>query len=286
MTPRPSPADPPSNSAPPVAASPAQPHGEAFAMRRHAGIVTRSFSAAAVRPSPHAAPLPPVVATSAPTPQFRQHHRIEAPQVDATAFRQGWRVATRLDALLEADRIDREAWDGAHEFRRWTELIGLSHVQLWDVGPDAPCHRSDLPMLRRMEAAARLRACTEALGQLRMRLLDCCVVRDLSWREIAALLRASDKTATAWVVEALFALTGAPGVRSLRRLFSGIGSSRAGSDLSPQRPSDEDRLSAASGRVGLGCCGRRSPPRFRPSYCTCQWCVSSWCAVSWSRSPR
>jgi DNA-directed RNA polymerase specialized sigma24 family protein len=61
-------------------------------------------------------------------------------------------------------------------------------------------------MLRRVEAATKLRACTEALGELRTRLLDCCVLRDLSWREIATLLRVSDKTATVWVVEALMAL--------------------------------------------------------------------------------
>jgi hypothetical protein len=47
---------------------------------------------------------------------------------------------------------------------RSAELIGLSHVQRWDVRPDAPFHTSDLPMLRQVEAAAKLRACTEALG--------------------------------------------------------------------------------------------------------------------------
>jgi hypothetical protein len=108
--------------------------------------------------------------------------------------------------LLDAGRIDRETWDCAQQWRRWAELIGLSHVQRWDVRSDAPCHPSDLPMLRRVEAATKLRACTEALGELRVRLLDCCVLRDLSWREIATLLRVSDKTATVWVVEALIAL--------------------------------------------------------------------------------
>jgi hypothetical protein len=36
--------------------------------------------------------------------------------------------------------------------------------------------------------------------------LDCSVARDLSWREIGTLLRVSDKTATAWVIEAITAL--------------------------------------------------------------------------------
>jgi hypothetical protein len=177
-------------------------------MRRPGSLVTRSFSASASpRPTPHSAlVLPPVVATNRPTPQYQRRHDVEAPAVDATAFRQGWRVTTRLDALLEAGRIDSEQHDAAHAWRRWAELIGLSHVQRWDVRPDAPCYPSDLPMLRRVQAAARLRACTEALGELRTRLLDCCVVRDLSSGEIAALLRVSDKTATSRVVEALSAL--------------------------------------------------------------------------------
>jgi hypothetical protein len=176
-------------------------------MRRSSGpIITRSFSATTARPTPHSALPPPPVPTNRPTPQFTRHHDIAAPQVDATAFRQGWRVTARLDGLLEAGRIDREQWDGAQQWRRWAELIGLSHVQRWDVRPDAPCHPSDLPMLRRVEAAAKLRACHEALGELRMRLLDCCVARDLSWREIGGLLRMSDKTAIAWTVEALEAL--------------------------------------------------------------------------------
>ena len=171
---------------------------------RRPGIVTPSFAATASRPTTAALPLG--VATNRPTPQFTRHHDVTAPQVDATAFRQGWRVASRLDALLDGGRIDREAWEAAREWRRWAEAIGLSHVQRWDVRPDAPCHPSDLPMLRRVQAAAKLRACTEALGELRVRLLDCCVARDLSWREIAALLRVSDKTATTWVAEAITAL--------------------------------------------------------------------------------
>src|SRR5262249_54017831 len=79
-----------------------------------ARIVTRSFAATATRPAPRPA-VPLVVTTAAPTPQFRQHHNVEAPQVDSTAFRQGWRVTTRLDALLEAGRIDKEQWEAARE---------------------------------------------------------------------------------------------------------------------------------------------------------------------------
>jgi hypothetical protein len=50
----------------------------------------------------------PAVSSNAPTPIYRQHHDVAAPQVDDRAFRQGWRVSTRLDGLYETGRIDRE----------------------------------------------------------------------------------------------------------------------------------------------------------------------------------
>jgi hypothetical protein len=58
-------------------------------MRRLAGIVTRSFAGTAVQPRPQRLPAPAAALTSAPTPAYRQHHDVIAPQVDSTAFRQG-----------------------------------------------------------------------------------------------------------------------------------------------------------------------------------------------------
>lgn len=176
-------------------------------MRRPTGIVTRSFSAATVRPSPHArAPLPPPVSTNQPTASYRQHHNVEAPQVDATAFRQGWRVCSRLDSLLEAGRIDREAWDAAHAWRGWAETTAPYRAQLWDVRVQVSATPNDAGMLARVSAATKLRKATEALGELRTRVLAAVVVRDLPWTELGRLLRLSDKTAKDWTVEALEAL--------------------------------------------------------------------------------
>ena len=91
--------------------------GGTTAMARHGSTITRSFRASAsTQPSPHSAAVPPrAVATAAPTAAYRQHHDATAPQVDNRAFRQGWRIASRLDSLVEAGRIDREAWDYATE---------------------------------------------------------------------------------------------------------------------------------------------------------------------------
>jgi hypothetical protein len=174
-------------------------------MRRPAGIVTRSYSAAAVRPSPHVA-APAAVATAAPTPQFRQHHQVETPRVDSTAFRQGWLVATRLDQLLETGAINREAWGAARTWRRWVETTAPIRAQAWDVRVDRSLAANDTAMLHRVAAATRLRACAEALGPLRCRLLELHVTRDASWREIAARAGVSDKTARSLLIEALEAL--------------------------------------------------------------------------------
>jgi hypothetical protein len=179
-----------------------------IAMRRPAGIVTRSFSTAADRPSPHArAPIPvTVVATNQPTPAYRQHHDVAAPLVDATAFRQGWRVSSRLDALLEAGRIDREAWDAAHAWRRWAEVVPSFGRQSWDVRVGSSRGPGDGGMLLRVNAATMLREAAAALGGLRVRILEAVLVRDVPWAELGRLLRISDKTAQTRATEALEAL--------------------------------------------------------------------------------
>jgi len=92
----------------------------------------------------------PAVATNQPTPEFRQHHHVETPRIDATAFRQGWRVQTRLDALLEAGRIDREQFEAAQIWRRWAENIAPTKVQSWDVRVDASFMTNGSSMLNRV----------------------------------------------------------------------------------------------------------------------------------------
>ncbi len=176
-------------------------------MRRPVGIITRSYTTTASRLAPASrAPLPPPVSTSAPTAELRRHHPIEAPKVDSTAFRQGWRVATRLDGLLESGAITREAWDAARQWRRWAETTAPVWSQAWNVRVDRSLTTNDSAMLHRVTAATKLRACAETLGELRIRLLELHVVRDASWREIAARAGVSDKTGKGMVIEALEAL--------------------------------------------------------------------------------
>jgi hypothetical protein len=161
-------------------------------MRRTGTVVARSSTATAL--------------TSAPTPQFRQHHQAQAPQVDSTAFRQAWRITTRLDGLLEAGRIDREQYEAAQEWRRWAEAVTPFRAQSWDVRVDASRVANDAAMVLRVNAAAKLRSVTEMLGQLRHRLLELSVRDDRSWREIGDRLGVDAKTATGRVIEAIAAL--------------------------------------------------------------------------------
>jgi DNA-directed RNA polymerase specialized sigma24 family protein len=180
-------------------------------MRRGGPVVTRSFSATTARPTPHSAPPspplpPPAVSTSRPTAEFRQHHRVEAPQVDSTAFRQGWRVATRLDGLLDARLIDRGQHGAACRWRTWAEKAAPLPAQAWDVRVDRSPVPNDTAALLRVQTAANLRAVAEALGPLRVRLLTMCVAEDRSWREIGDRLGMDGKTAKDWCAAAVVAL--------------------------------------------------------------------------------
>lgn len=82
-------------------------------MRRSVGIITRGFSASVASrpnrardaiPPPEQADLQQIISTNMTSPTRKS---------TSTAFRQGWRFTRRLDGLLEAGRIDREAWENA-----------------------------------------------------------------------------------------------------------------------------------------------------------------------------
>jgi hypothetical protein len=164
-------------------------------------LIHRSHATAAV-----SRPAPRLIETNQPTPQFQRHHTVERPQVDSTAFRQGWRVRTRLDGLLEAGRIDRKAWDAACLWRRWVERTTPLPAQAWDVRVDRSLVPNDAAALARVQTAARLRGVADALGPLRTRLLELSVRDDRSWREIGDRLRMDAKTARIWVAAAIAAL--------------------------------------------------------------------------------
>lgn len=175
-------------------------------MRRPGSIVTRSFSAATVRLSPRTSAPPPVITTSRPTPEFRQHHDVEAPQVDATAFRQGWQVHSRLAALAANGMIDREQMEAAASWGRWAERTSAPGTSPWRIRVDGGAIGGDGLTGRTLAATTRLRASAAALGAARCALLYACVVEDQSWRRIGRRLGVAGETAQDRVVEAIAAL--------------------------------------------------------------------------------
>jgi hypothetical protein len=177
-------------------------------MRRSASIVTRNLGASvASRPTPHSASVAPIgIASNRPAAEFRQHHRVVAPQIDQAAFRPGWLVQNRLRSLFEAGRIDATDMEAAEHWLRWAETVGPKHTQVWAARVDRSVVPNDEVMLQRITAATRLREVADALGELRTRILEAVIVRDLPWTELGHLLRLSDKTARHWAAEAIKAL--------------------------------------------------------------------------------
>jgi hypothetical protein len=102
-------------------------------MRSGRPSISKSFAAPAAgsrSPSPPRPVLPPtpLPPTNSPSRDYRQHHVVVEPQIDAETFHPE-RVKTRLVALAEAEKIDRFQLETALEYRRWRETLGRLPVQ-------------------------------------------------------------------------------------------------------------------------------------------------------------
>jgi hypothetical protein len=145
--------------------------------------------------------------SNAPAAEFRHHHDVEAPQVNSTSFRQGWRVHSRLDSLATSGKIDREQLEAAVTWGRWAERVATPGTSPWRIRVDGGGHGGGNLTDRQLDAAAKLRASTAALGVSRIALLGACVVEDRSWRQIGQRLGVAAETARVRVVEAIVALS-------------------------------------------------------------------------------
>ena len=145
-----------------------------------------------------------------PTAEFEQHHEVEAPRVDQYAFRQAWRVRTRLDRLLLESAISPEEYMAAVRFRiTWQRAF----VNLWPPPIDrgmgvqpATYTRADLALARRFEALAQMRELRRLLGDVIIDLVELCTIEDLSWAALGRRLKVDPKTARAWTITALKSL--------------------------------------------------------------------------------
>jgi DNA-directed RNA polymerase specialized sigma24 family protein len=163
------------------------------------------------------------VVTAQPSPEFRAHHDVAPPRIDHRAFRQGWQVWTRLDQLHVEGAIDAAAYDAAIAVRLDWELAygrGRSSGIMALPGSGGGWSVEHDRQLRRTEAVGRLRRIAERLGAFDARLIDQCVVHDLSWPEIARRHGVHHQTARAYTIKALRRL--APEGATRRRAVSPV----------------------------------------------------------------
>jgi hypothetical protein len=154
-----------------------------------------------------------------PTAARTQHAEgIDAPRVDATAFRQGWRVRTRLDALLADGLIQPGERQAAVEYRAaWERVITVAAVG------NARLVRSSGgggPHVRLMAIAGtieRLRVIEAAIGVMADRLCFACAVEDQPWSSMARHHGRDPKTIRVWTAAAL---------RDLATAWNGYGAKR------------------------------------------------------------
>lgn len=159
--------------------------------------------------------------------RVRHAAAIEPPRVDASSFRQGWRVRTRLDALLAAGKIAPAVWQAAVEYRdAWARVLaGSGGVPGNRITGGADMHDRQIALLG---ALAVLTAIERRIGAHRTALCVACVVEDRSWPAIGRLFGCSNHTAETWTIEALRALAAAWATRQE--------GGRDGSTEPPERP--------------------------------------------------
>jgi len=138
-----------------------------------------------------------------PSALYRQHFDVEAPRVDAGAFRQGWRVRSRLDVLLDEGAIDNAAYEAGRRFRRAWEIAFAERAPALMAFTARSTGRAGAGPVDRLAALARLRRIAEALGPFDCRLLEQCVVLDLAWTAIGRQHQVADTTARRWTIAAL-----------------------------------------------------------------------------------
>jgi len=139
------------------------------------------------------------------TAAYRRHHDVEAPRIDATAFRQGWRVRSRLDALYGDGRISAAEFQAAIEYRNAWEVLarsGSSEVAVRSSGYPNPHSR----MLALCDASTRIRETDAALGSLAASLCHAVIVEDRTWAEVGRRWHRDPQTVRQWSVQAIASL--------------------------------------------------------------------------------
>jgi hypothetical protein len=150
-----------------------------------------------------------VITSNAPTFSYRRHHDVDPPRVDASTFRQGWRIRTRLDALHAAELITAAEHQTGVEFRAACDRVrGVSAP----TAPDIRATGSGRPdgahsaMLSAIATQSRLRVVDAQLGPLFSLLCVQCCVHDVSWAHLGRVVHVDPHTARSYTVRALHRL--------------------------------------------------------------------------------
>jgi hypothetical protein len=118
----------------------------------------------------------------------------------------GQRPLNADEQVAESGRIDREQLEAAVIWGNWAERVATPGTSPWRIRVDGGGQGGGTFTDRQIDAAARLRESTAALGASRIALLGACVVEDMSWRRLGQRLGVAAETARERVVEAIAAL--------------------------------------------------------------------------------
>jgi hypothetical protein len=139
-----------------------------------------------------------------PTKYFQQHHAVEPPAIDGTAFRPYWSVRTRLNDLLRYRAISPIVWRAGIDFRRLAEIV------LSEEWPAPGFQQSgsgsagfDVAIPRRIDAIDRLHFVRQKIGGFAVDLLEAHTVDDEPWEQMGKRYGVHPKTVRQWTILAL-----------------------------------------------------------------------------------
>ena len=167
----------------------------------------------------------PPAPSSAPSAEFRSHHAIEPPAVDARQFRTAWRIRSQVDKLLSAQAISIQEWQHADAFRDMIERAFGPQLRSRDLERRLGANPAGTPTAVfdcKLDVIAALRRIEHKLGAAAYDLLVLAIVDDLCPAEIGRRLQCDRKTARSRVVRAVKRLAwhrrgGRPVRRPIRR---------------------------------------------------------------------
>jgi hypothetical protein len=153
------------------------------------------------------------VSSNAPNRFFKQHHEVEAPQVDERAFRPAWRIRTQIDKLALEGKITGFEWRVAGWLRSCYERgygsdLRSTLPQLGMAGRGSHHWRRENPEGRKAQAREYLHHVEQVMGPIVYPIVIAVVVEDVPWRELGTRYGVHAKTAKAWAIEAVKALAG------------------------------------------------------------------------------